>query len=173
MKKPKLTENIFEQEVINALSSESSEIHKKTNFYELLQTKYTCTKAYTLKWWDIYYNKHVTATNNALNDTVVSEKINALKIGLKTKIERLLILQKEVENCTLDLENGFTEELKSDGQLLNRPITIQEKTALRNTIKNLQSEISKIEGDYAPMKNENTNFNIDKTPIFNDVSLDE
>jgi uncharacterized protein YaaR (DUF327 family) len=111
--------------------------------------------------------------NNAKLTTTIEEEKEAVKIGLKSKFERLLILQNEVDNCKKDLENGFTEELKSDGQLLSRPITIQEKTALRNTIKNLQSEISKIEGDYAPTKAENINTNIDKTPIFGDLDLDE
>jgi hypothetical protein len=111
--------------------------------------------------------------NNAKLTTTIEEEKEAVKIGLKSKFERLLILQNEVDNCTKDLDNGFTEELKSDGQLLSRPITIQEKTALRNTIKNLQSEISKIEGDYAPTKAENTNTNIDKTPIFGEIDLDE
>ena len=102
-----------------------------------------------------------TINNARLEQSIETEK-EAVKIGLKSKFERLLILQKEVDNCTLDLENGFTEELKSTGELLTRPITIQEKTALRNTIKNLQSEISKIEGDYAPTKAENTNTNLNQ-----------
>ena len=128
------------------------------------------------KYWKIANQTHSQQReliNNAKLTTTIEEEKEAVKIGLKSKFERLLILQNEVDNCTKDLDNGFTEELKSDGQLLSRPITIQEKTALRNTIKNLQSEISKIEGDYAPTKSENINTNIDKTPIFGDLDLDE
>lgn len=108
-----------------------------------------------------YSEQRETINNEKLSTTIEVEK-EAVKMGVKSKIERLLILQREVDNCALDLENGFTEELKSDGQLLIRPITIQEKTALRNTIKNLQSEISKIEGDYAVTKNE-TEIKLNKT----------
>lgn len=113
-------------------------------------------------YWDLANQTHSQQReliNNAKVSTTIEVEKEAVKMGLKSKFERLLILQKEVDNCTLDLENGFTEELKSDGQLLSRPITIQEKTALRNTIKNLQSEISKIEGDYAVAKTENINVN--------------
>jgi hypothetical protein len=110
--------------------------------------------------------------NNAKLNTTIEEEKEAVKIGLKSKFERLLILQNEVDNCTKDLENGFTEELKSDGQLLSRPITIQEKTALRNTIKNLQSEISKIEGDYAPSKSE-TDITIDNFSLKDVISFDK
>jgi hypothetical protein len=110
--------------------------------------------------------------NNAKLNTTIEEEKEAVKIGLKSKFERLLILQNEVDNCTKDLENGYTEELKSDGQLLSRPITIQEKTALRNTIKNLQSEISKIEGDYAPTKSE-TDITIDNFSLKDVISFKE
>ena len=140
----------------------------------LFLPKFACTRQTFDKYWKIANETHSqqreTINNAKLEQSIETEK-EAVKIGLKSKFERLLILQKEVDNCTLDLENGFTEELKSTGELLTRPITIQEKTALRNTIKNLQSEISKIEGDYAPTKAENTNTNIDRTPFFGEISL--
>jgi hypothetical protein len=128
----------------------------------LFCTKFDLTKQSFNKYWKIANetnSQQRELINNAKLTTTIEEEKEAVKIGLKSKFERLLILQKEVDNCTNDLENGLTEELKSNGELLSRPITIQEKTALRNTIKNLQSEISKIEGDYAPTKAENTNNN--------------
>jgi hypothetical protein len=122
------------------------------------------------KYWLIANQNHSQQReliNNAKLTTTIEEEKEAVKIGLKSKFERLLILQNEVDNCTKDLDNGFTEELKSYGQLLSRPITIQEKTALRNTIKNLQSEISKIEGDYAPTKSETELSAINKKVVIN------
>lgn len=71
-------------------------------------------------------------------DTLIEETKEAVKLGIKSKLERLLILQKEVDACLIDLANDELE--------------ISEKVALRKTIKELQSEISKIEGDYAPQK---------------------
>ena len=155
IKKPKLTEQIFEQEVINALSSESSEIHRKSNFYELLQTKYTCTKAYTLKWWDIYYNKHITATNEALTDAVVTEKVKAFEMGLKSKTQRLIELQKQYNEIDVILENGITDaHTFANGELITgiRPLNALEIAKLHLTIKEIRAEISKIEGDYATSK---------------------
>lgn len=139
-------------------------------FGEVWQTPPRTFDRYFKKAKEQHSQQRETINNAKLEQSIETEK-EAVKIGLKSKFERLLILQKEVDNCTLDLENGFTEELKSTGELLTRPITIQEKTALRNTIKNLQSEISKIEGDYAPTKAENTNTNIDRTPFFGEISL--
>jgi hypothetical protein len=46
-----------------------------------------------------------------------------------------------------------------NGELFSRPLTINEKALLRKTIKDLQSEISKIEGDYATSKLE-MSFNV-------------
>ena len=76
-------------------------------------------------------------------DTLVAETIEAVKSGIKTRKERILLLQEEVYNCKQELEYG-----KNNGAKL----TVFEKVALRKTIKELQSEISKIEGDYAADK---------------------
>lgn len=71
---------------------------------------------------------------------VVDEQaaIDARKSGLKSKFDRLMVLQNEVDKCLEDLypEKGKTPNVFA-------------KVALRKTIKELQSEISKIEGDYA------------------------
>jgi|688.fasta_scaffold640148_2 hypothetical protein len=156
--KPKLTEQIFEQEIINSISSESSEVHKKTNFYELLQTKYTCTKSYTLKWWDIYYSKHVNSANKSLSDIAISQKVEALKSGLKSKYDRLIELQKQVESLEVELKNNIMiVHTFSDGQLIQgiRPINALEKASINKTIKEIRAEISKLEGDYPATKTEN------------------
>jgi ATP-dependent Lon protease len=71
-------------------------------------------------------------------DTLVQETIEAVKTGLKTKQERLLILQGQVDAILTDLKD---EKLKAT-----------EKAYLRKTLKDIQAEISKIEGDYAPEK---------------------
>lgn len=78
----------------------------------------------------------------AAADTLVQETIEAVKTGLKTKQERLLILQGQVDAILEDL---------SDPRL--KPT---DKAYLRKTLKDIQAEISKIEGDYAPVKQANT-----------------
>jgi hypothetical protein len=72
-----------------------------------------------------------------------SATIEAAVKGLKSKAERLLILQDQIDGCLDDLNK--------------KKVTVFEKVALRKAIKELQSEISKIEGDYAPTKQANTN----------------
>ena len=126
----------------------------------LFCSKFDLTKQSFNKYWLIAqetYSERRSLINEAkLNETIIAEK-EAVKSIIKSKIERLEIYQKEIENCIKELSHGFTEETKSNGELITRPLTISEKSLLRKTIKDLQSEISKIEGDYAITKVENTN----------------
>lgn len=87
----------------------------------------------------------------------ISEEIKTVKRGLKTKIERLLNYQKLVDDCLKDLTEGMTNDITfKDGKPLEfrRKMTTNEYNQTRRTLKDLQSEISKIEGDYAPNKQE-------------------
>ena len=66
-----------------------------------------------------------------------------------------MILQNQVEDILKRLEKGtHTQETFKDGKVLKfeRELTPSEITAYNRTIKELQAEISKIEGDYASDK---------------------
>lgn len=98
-----------------------------------------------------------TSLNKAKDEVSISEEIISLKNGLKSKTERLFILQKQIDDSILELEDGYTSELRYDPDVkgwenINRPMSVLEKKHLRGIIKDLQAEISKIEGDYAPTK---------------------
>lgn len=83
----------------------------------------------------------------------------AAKMGLKTKNDRVLILQTEVDNCLQELSANVEYDYPVIGgkvQKVSRPMTVFERAKLRQTVYHLQSEISKIEGDYAPDKKEIT-----------------
>lgn len=85
----------------------------------------------------------------------IKEDLEPLKRGLKTKNDRLITLQKQIDATERELEIGTFTEIKRDGDKalkFERPLTPYEKAMMRRTIKHLQSEISKIEGDYAPTK---------------------
>lgn len=90
--------------------------------------------------------------NSAKLDASISEEIEAVKQGLKTKNERLLIYQSQVDNMLLELE---TKQCYDDEGNI-RAMTQRELNDTRKTLQVIQSEISKIEGDYAPTKTANT-----------------
>ncbi|MGL5468021.1 MAG: hypothetical protein ACRDCT_07495 [Shewanella sp.] len=89
----------------------------------------------------------------------IKEDVKLFKDGLKTKSERLLIYQKQINDIEKELEDGTTQEYKMASGiplLITRNLLPIEKSSMRKTLKDLQAEISKIEGDYAPAKTEHS-----------------
>lgn len=83
----------------------------------------------------------------------------AVKQGLKTKFDRIMILQNQIEHVQKELALGECEDIKiikGEPKKIKRPLLPFEKSAMRKNIKDLQAEISKIEGDYAPIKQDHT-----------------
>lgn len=102
------------------------------------------------------YQKKV---NQVKEDISIKQDVKAFKEGLKTKNERLLTLQKLVDDCFIDLAEGKTDgEYYKGGKPVayRRKMTNTEYNQTRRTLKDLQAEISKIEGDYAPAKTEHS-----------------
>ena len=89
-----------------------------------------------------------------LEQSIASEK-QAVKQGLKTKFQRLMILQKLIEECLEQLTTKqCNDTLVIDNQIRNikRLMNQRELNDTRKTLNTLQIEISKIEGDYAAVK---------------------
>jgi hypothetical protein len=80
----------------------------------------------------------------------VQEAATEAKNGLKSKSERLMILQNQVDELLLDIETANKKGSK---------VSITDKAYLRKTVRDIQAEISKIEGDYAPLRQELTGKN--------------
>jgi hypothetical protein len=97
--------------------------------------------------------------NKAASDTFIEETIEAVKNGLKTKIERQMILQGEVDKILQELEaNVSTDYVVLSGKLqkVKKEIPVTDRAYLRRVLKDLQAEISKMEADYAPDKLEHS-----------------
>jgi hypothetical protein len=106
---------------------------------------------------EVHKEQLETIKKSIIEETIQIEK-EAVKTIISNKLERLEIYHNQIVNCIKELNHGFTEDMKG-GELFSRPLTISEKALLRKTIKDLQSEISKIEGDYATSKLE-MSFNV-------------
>lgn len=88
-----------------------------------------------------------------LDATKTQEVIEAAKLGLKSRRERQLLLQKHIEAIEMELEANVDPEylvINGKPQKINKEISVRDKAHMRKTIKELQAEISKMEGDYAP-----------------------
>lgn len=96
--------------------------------------------------------------NKAVEAAYISGAEQMALNGIKTKSQRLLILQNEIDNCLSELATDSKLKHYADlaGKRTNvKQLTIIEKVKLRQVITQLQSEISKIQGDYAPDKSAN------------------
>lgn len=101
------------------------------------------------------YREIAVLKEQAMRDAVVGNAAEMAKNGLKTRSERLMLLQQQVDATLADIQDGKTTSVALvDGKPVKyeRPHTVHETTLLRNTLHKLQAEISKIEGDYAAEK---------------------
>jgi len=108
-------------------------------------------------------NKRVTEYRNKANtakeEASIAIEVEAVKSGLKAKIDRCLEKQKDVDLLRQTVEVGLTDDFYiSDGQyiLFQRPMTATEKATILKRASEIEAEISKIESDYAPIKSANT-----------------
>lgn len=98
-----------------------------------------------------YHNR----LNKAKEDKSIEAEVKVLESGLKLKNDRLLELQNQYEKLEDELATNKTVvSTFHEGSLVTdyRVLTPLEKAKLHQVIKELRAEISKIEGDYAPTK---------------------
>jgi len=122
--------------------------------------KYSKTEQTFAKDWNKATIRHKAlqqAKEKAISDTMVGEAVQAAQNGLKSKYERMARLQTEIERMEGELESGRTVETVERGGkavAFERDITIQERSLIRRTMQAFHSEISKMAGEYAPIKQE-------------------
>lgn len=104
----------------------------------------------------IIANKMTEKAKKVTEDVYVEETKEAVKQGLKSKYERVLFYQNEIEKMEAQLRGdvrftfvvGSSIKNSHTGDLFVLPVQVQND--IRATIKSYQTEISKIEWDYAP-----------------------
>lgn len=114
-----------------------------------------------------YRNK----ANQAKDEASIAIEVEAVKRGLKLKLDRCLEKQKDVDSLRLAVQIGITDDFYiSDGQyiLFQRPMTQSEKATILKRASEIEAEISKIESDYAPTR-QDIKFN----PIGTEVEKEE
>jgi hypothetical protein len=135
---------------------------ENTDTYNQIRKNYKIAKVRHIK---IYYK--TLEEWSKLKDIAIDKQIQAntaisLKSGLKSKVERLLQLQEQIESLNNEIkENVMIVSTFYDGEIITgaRPMNSIEKSTINKTIKEIRAEISKIEGDYAPTKSAQTNIN--------------
>ena len=109
----------------------------KSNFYELLRTNYKCEKSNTLKQYDIYEAEYDLNLNKGKDDIILESEKERLKSAILTKFERMEIAS-----------NIAKGKAWKSGNVMIVPNASDRMKAC--------DYLSKIDGDYAPQKIDNT-----------------
>jgi len=135
---------------------------KYKEVFEVFLSKFKCSEPTFSKYWkiaQIEYNKHVLESEKVISKQVIQQQKENVSNGLKSKFERLIILQTQVQSILDRIEkNAEIDIMFIEGRLqkIPREMTVNEMMMCKRTLRELQSEISKIEGDYAPTKQDHT-----------------
>ena len=109
----------------------------KSNFYELLRTNYKCEKSNTLKQYDIYEAEYDLTLNKGKDDIILESEKERLKSAILTKFERMEIAS-----------NIAKGKAWKSGNVMIVPNASDRMKAC--------DYLSKIDGDYALQKIDNT-----------------
>lgn len=139
--------------------------------FRIHREKFSLSEQTFAKDWKIAssrYKEYINRASKAKDEARVKAEVDIALKELKSKHERLLEYQRLVDDCFTDLATGMTDDSTFfDGELVEgrRRMTIVEINQTRRTLKDLQTEISKIEGDYSSTKIDHTIEEV--KPIFN------
>lgn len=128
--------------------------------------KFTKSRVTFTKDWNVAIERvkgYQEKVKNRKEEASITIEVEALKSGLKLKIDRLMFYQNQIdimERQLLGIEKTFfivgnkpVVNPNSKGEYI---LPIEKQNEIRKQIQSYQSEISKIEGDYASIKNDLT-----------------
>jgi hypothetical protein len=158
----RISDTEFKQKLLSELKKEDSKAHSKTNFYELLRTKYSIHKQRALELHSKYYSEWANLRESGLSKGIERNAIKEAESGLKSKLEKQLHIQKQIDEIQNDIDRGVLEDYVVVGgklQVVNKIMNAETKAYLRKTIKELYAELNKMDGSYAPTKIAGTDTN--------------
>lgn len=131
----------------------SKGITQKSNAYEQTRTKFKMTKQRFWNMFDVVHADWAKLKDKAESEGIIEATKEAAKTGLKSKLEKQLHIQKEIDSIQADIDRGILEDYVIVGgkvQVVNKTMNAETKAYLRKTIKDLYAELNKMDGDYAP-----------------------
>jgi len=153
-----ISDDKFRYELLQAVANGEDKCHNKTNFYQLLTTKFAIDKQRSLRLWDEYYPAIIDEVISQTNEIAKDRYAKFLEKRIKIKEERVLNLERELDRIIGEL-NGDIEFTYMLGNKIiashqNGDFTapVQIRNRLRQEMIRVQGEISKMQGDYAAEK---------------------
>lgn len=152
--KTSISDEKVKEILIDGINSGANYILNKTNFYEHIRTIYKIEKQRCLRLYDLHYSDAQNQRNNIKTELGITQEKEAVKKAILQKHEALEILT----------EIAIGKPKKVEGQII-MPTANERRGAIET--------MAKLEGWEAVKKTENININIEKQPMFGDLSLDE
>ena len=149
--KNRISDEQFQKILIKELAKPESKANLKTNFYQLLQTKYSIDKKRALLLHDKYYSEYLNLQNNKLSDQTIESEKEALKLALNDKNEHAQKLVNEIERLQ-DIKAG--KALKVGSTVLIA--TFQDEIRAKAEIRAIRKQIGDWYGFNSPTKSEIT-----------------
>ena len=153
-----IKENAYIDFIINELRK-GNVIYSK--LLKVFLSKFKCSEPTFVTYWkkaNALYLEERNKTNEKKERELEKHELKEIVNIVKTKKERLLLLQTQIndlieiiegkKNVTYIINNKVANSIQNDKLVL----PIQVILLIQKNIKDLQVEISKIEGDYAPQK---------------------
>ena len=152
IKKIKLSDSQLKAEVIAIFNTG---ISGKMEVYGNIRNKYTIARDRFTEMYNLCYSEWSKIKEQATSDVTIQAATEAAKIGIKTKLEKQVHLQSQIDSIQADLDRGVLEKYAViEGRWVMEPqiMNAETKAVLRKTIKELYAELNKMDGDYAPVK---------------------
>lgn len=127
----------------------------KTNAYEQLRTRFKMEKQRCCKMFAVVHEEWAKIKRETEAEQIQANTKEALKSGLKSKIERIGDLQNQITELKQKLiENKDFKYVVIGGRFQKKicEIDLSTRAYIHKTIKDIEAEINKMEGNYAPAK---------------------
>ena len=167
--RPRISDTRFVAILNKQLNAGDDYAHVKTVFFEkYIKPIYAVQKGRALQLHDKYYGEW--AVKMKAEQDKLSKKLieKGVKNGLRSRLDRMLFYQKEVDALTEMLEGKKEFTFVLNGRMVRSHqnekfvCPVQVLNEIRKQIKDYQTEISRAEGDYAPIK---TDVTTDGKPV--------
>ncbi len=160
----RVSDEMFRQILIKELAKPDSEAHLKTNFFQLLQTKYSIDKTRALRLHDKYYSEIIEGRNKKLEDEATAEEEKFIKSQISGKNNHAMEMIETIKEMEVEREN--LKNIKKGAVKVGEQIIITTDSdviaakraiiSINAEIRNIRTQIGKWYGFEAPKKLDHT-----------------
>ena len=152
IKKTKLSDSMLKSEILAIFNGG---ITGKMEVYGTLRNKYSIARDRYTGMYDISLLEWGIIKSGVDKVVTVDAAIASANIGVKSKLDKQLHLQKQIDDIQADIDAGITNEytiIEGKMQKVTKDLNAETKAILRRAIKDIYAELNKMAGDYAPAK---------------------